>query len=1041
MIAQAPLANGRFGGIADFLRRVPAPSELGDFSYEVTDTKLAVDTKAGTILQLSLYSELVGAVQGRPPEHMHVVRPGVDFVPETFRVDDFGAYYRLVKARLAAAVDAPDDPELYPVPVAECAVCRWWMHCKEKWRDDDHLSLVAGMSTMHTVEFERQGIATLERLGDAAQALPERPARGAMATYERLQAQARIQLEGRRTGTRRHEPLPLENGRGLQRLPAPSPGDVFFDIEAARLHEEGGLEYLLGWCTTGPEGVRVYRARWARDRNEECRAFEDFIDAVIAAWDRDPGMHVYHYTAYEPTALKRLMGRYGTREAELDRLLRAGRLVDLHTVARQGVRASVERYSLKELERFAGYDRTADLREASRARRRIEAVLDDPGAVIEDADRALVEAYNREDCEATEALRDWLETLRVEWAAEGIEVPRPPLEEGQPSENVAERDAAVQEIADALRASLPEDRDAWNDVHMATHLLAAMLSYHRREENCGHWEFFRLHDLDADDLREERKAIAGLAFDCTVSERRGIPVHRYLYPEQEAALEPGDGLYEVGVIESDLGKVVAHDLSARTIDIKKRRRTADVHPWAIMADDRVSPKEKAHSLLAFAKSVAEQGLDGGDPFRAGRDLLLQRPPRRRNAVAGPVRAADEDLRSAAVRLVNELDHGLLPVQGPPGSGKTYLGARMILDLSGRFRVGVTAVSHKVIRNLLEAVSRAGAESGKVVPLAHKIGSDDTPSDDGPIRDVKQNAQAFAALDEGCVLGGTAWLWSRDEAVERLDYLFVDEAGQMSMADVLAVSRSARNIVLLGDPQQLEQPQQAAHPEGTDVAALVHLLDGGRTLPPHKGLFLDTTWRLHPRIAAFTSELYYDGRLVARDGNDVMVLTGPTRFAPGGLYYVPVQHEGNQNEALEEVAAIRDVALDLLQSGVQWTDAAGQIRPIAPNDVLIVAPYNAQVGALQRALPGMRIGTVDKFQGQEAAVVIYSVTSSSREDAPRGMRFLYDPNRFNVATSRAHSAVIVVGNPRVFAPECRTPEQMRWANGLCRFRELAREVVL
>jgi uncharacterized protein len=1041
VIAQAPLADGRLGGIADYLRRVPTPSDLGDFSYEVTDTKLAVDTKAGTILQLSLYSELVGAMQGTIPERMHVVRPGTDFAPETFRVDDFGAYYRLVKARLLAAVSAPDDGALYPVRVEECAVCRWWTHCQGRWREDDHLSLVAGMSALHAAEFERQGITTLERLGDAHEALPGRPARGAMSTYERLQAQARIQLEGRRAGALRHERLPLEEERGLQRLPAPSPGDVFFDIEAARLHEEGGLEYLLGWCATGPSGARAYHARWARDRNEERRAFEEFMDAVMAAWDRDPGMHVYHYTPYEPSALKRLMGRYGTREAELDRLLRAGRLVDLHTVARQGVRASVERYSLKDLERFAGYERAAELREASRARRRIEAVLDDPGAVLADADRALVEAYNREDCEATEALRDWLEALRAEWVGEGAEVARPPLGEGTASEAVSARDAEVRQVAAALRAGLPEDRTAWNEVHTATGLLAAMLSYHRREENCGHWEFFRLHDLDADALLDERKAIAGLTFDGTVAERRKIPVHRYRYPAQDSALEAGNKVYEVGAIDGDLGTVMGHDLSARTIDIKKRRRTADRHPAAIMVDDRVSPQVKAGSLLAFARSVAEHGLDGDGPFRAGRDLVLRRPPRRRNAAPGPVRGAGEDLRSAAIRLAHELDHGLLPVQGPPGSGKTYLGARMILDLSDRFRVGVTAVSHKVIRNLLDAVSKAAAEVGRTVRLAHKAGQGEGADGDGPIREIGENAEAIAALDEGCVVGGTAWLWSKDEAVETLDYLFVDEAGQMSMADVLAVSRAARNIVLLGDPQQLEQPQQAAHPEGTDVAALVHMLDGRQTLPPDKGLFLDTTWRLHPEIAAFTSELYYEGRLAARDGNGRWVLSGPTQFAPAGLRYVPVDHEGNQNDAPEEVSAIRGVVADLLQPGVRWTDAAGGSRPLAAADILIVAPYNAQVAALQRALPGMRIGTVDKFQGQEAAVVVYSVTSSSREDAPRGMRFLYDPNRFNVATSRARSVVIVVGNPRVFAPECHTPEQMRWANGLCRFRELAREVCL
>jgi uncharacterized protein len=349
------------------------------------------------------------------------------------------------------------------------------------------------------------------------------------------------------------------------------------------------------------------------------------------------------------------------------------------------------------------------------------------------------------------------------------------------------------------------------------------------------------------------------------------------------------------------------------------------------------------------------------------------------------------------------------------------------------------VSHKVIRKLLEEVGEAARQAGSTVRLVHK--EDAAEAAAGAVQVMDSNEKAVTALGEGAVVGGTAWLWARDEAVERLDYLFVDEAGQMAIADVLAVSRATRNIVLLGDPQQLEHPTQAAHPEGTDAAALVHLLEGRKTLPDDMGLFLDRTWRLHPAICRFTSELYYEDRLEPQAGNEAQSLSGPTRFVEPGLYLCMVEHSGNQSSALEEAEAIRRIAADLLQPNTTWTDRAGTTRPINRDDVLIVAPYNAQIGALTRALPGMRIGTVDKFQGQQAPVVIYSTTSSSPEDAPRGMGFLYNPNRLNVAMSRAQGVVIVVASPPLLEPECRTPDQMRWANGLCRYRELARVVVL
>jgi uncharacterized protein len=276
-------------------------------------------------------------------------------------------------------------------------------------------------------------------------------------------------------------------------------------------------------------------------------------------------------------------------------------------------------------------------------------------------------------------------------------------------------------------------------------------------------------------------------------------------------------------------------------------------------------------------------------------------------------------------------------------------------------------------------------------------------------------------------------------VGSVDYLFIDEAGQMSLAFALAACRAARNVVLLGDPQQLEQPQRGAHPEGAEVAALVHILSGGKTLADDAGLFLDVTWRLHPEICSFTSELFYEGRLHSHPGLERQVIGGPTPFAGSGLFYAPVDHEGNQNSSPEEVDAVGRIVDWLLAPGVTWTDSRGVSRSLVRTDIVVVAPYNAQVAALTARLPGVRVGTVDRFQGQQAPVVIYSMASSSAADAPRGMGFLYSPNRLNVATSRAQALCILVASRQILEPECWNPDQMRWANGLCRYRELAREV--
>ena len=303
--------------------------------------------------------------------------------------------------------------------------------------------------------------------------------------------------------------------------------------------------------------------------------------------------------------------------------------------------------------------------------------------------------------------------------------------------------------------------------------------------------------------------------------------------------------------------------------------------------------------------------------------------------------------------------------------------------------------------------------------------------------AKKSEDLINALGSGVhVGGGTAWLWSRPDAFESLDVLFVDEAAQMSLANVLAVAQAAKTVVLLGDPQQLDQPTKGTHPDGCDVSALTHILNGEHTIPADRGLFLEETWRLHPVICAFTSEMFYDSKLHSRPGLDVQIIKGSGPVTGSGLRYMPVKHSGNQNCAPEEAQAISALVNSIVASKATWVNCDGKEGLVTLDKIVIITPYNAQVFEIQQRLPGAWVGTVDKFQGQEAPIAIYSMATSSHADAPRGMEFLYSLNRLNVATSRAKCVSIVVCSPQLFEAECRTPRHIQLANAFCRYLELA-----
>jgi uncharacterized protein len=1032
VIVQGALSHGRWSGRVDVLKRVEAASAFGTWSYEVTDTKLARETKAGTVLQLCVYSDLLAEAQGTVPERMHVVAPWSDFRPQTFRFADFGAFYRRAKLAFEKSIDGPAEETTYPDPKPHCDICRWNEVCEKRRRDDDHLSLVANASKLQVAELATRGTSTVAALAEIPLPITWKPEHGTASSFERLREQARVQVRARESGQPYFELLPIENGLGLGRLPEPSEGDIFLDLEGDRFVGEHGFEYLFG-CWMREQGEWTYRGFWATTRAEEKASFEALIDLITARWKADPGLHVYHYAPYEPAALKRLMGRYLTREDELDRMLRARLFVDLYAVVRQSIRAGVESYSIKKLEPYYGYERQIPLKEANQALLALQTQLELEAAPgIAEEDRVSVERYNEDDCRSAEALRAWLERLRTDHIATGVQIPRPVFgPDGAPNPNVAEWLARVAAVFDRLIADVPVDAVERTPEQQARWLLANLLDWHRREMKATWWEYFRLDDLSADDLRDEKRGLADLEFVGTFGGTAKCPIHRYQFSDQDFDIRSDDELRSVA--DEDLGTVVAVSIEERTIDIKKKAAAAGAHPRALFAHKIIRADVLAEALLRLGEDVASRGMSAEGSYQAARDLLLRQPPR----VNGePLRNEGEAPMEAALRLASLFQSGVLPIQGPPGSGKTYTAARMICELvRAEKKVGVTANSHKVIRNVLDETIKAADSLGIVAPCWQKVTEIEEPGDRIEITTSNDDPTTFIQQNAG-VVGGTAWFWARPEAFDLVDVLFVDEAAQMALANVLAVSQAARTVVLVGDPQQLDQPVQGTHPDGCAVSSLHHILGDQQTIGPEQGLFLNETWRLHPDICAFTSELFYDGKLRSKDALANQVLKGTERFDGSGLRYIAVPHSGNQSSSTEEAAVVHAVVHSLLRPGSTWIDGKGAEQPLEPKDILIITPYNAQVAEIRRRLPDARVGTVDKFQGQEAAVAIYSMATSSHADAPRGMEFLYSLNRFNVATSRARCFSILVSSPLVFEAECRTPRQMQLANAFCRYLELA-----
>jgi predicted RecB family nuclease len=1037
VIYQAALVHGDWRGFADFLERVDRPSPaFGDFSYEVLDTKLARHTKPYFLVQLCFYSDLLAHLQGLQPEHMHVVLGSG--ARATYRVDDFFAYYKRLKGLYGERLLA-GFPDTYPEPVSHCGLCQWSGACDQVRLADDHLSLVAGIGRSQRVRLAEHDITTVAALGTALPA--DRPKRIGAPTFERLRQQARLQVHERTTGQRACELLDPEDSRGFALLPRPSHGDLFFDMEGDPFYEDG-LEYLFG-VTRVENGEPVFRAFWGRDRAEEKHAFEDFVDFVTAALEDDPDLHIYHYAAYEQTALKTLMGRHGTREVDVDRLLRSGVFVDLYQVVRQALRISKPSYSIKKVEAFYMPARDEAVTDGGDSIVQFEQWLNtgDP-QILRD-----IEAYNEVDCLSTVKLHLWLLERRLE-AEATFELALPWRVAPAPrvaSEQAADALDELARLRAELLAGLPEDlMDADADQH-ARWLMAQLLEYHAREGKPVWWAFFARCEMSPDDLTDDTEAIGALTEDPEhppVVDKQSY-IYTLHFPEQEHKLGAGAKSFDPATEGSV--KVVEIDNAAGLLRMSRgKRRSDEPLPRALIPGGPYDTVQQRAALRRLAAQIIDGGLRSPGPFRAARDLLRSDAPRIAGIPAGsPLQDGAAPPIEALCDLVDGLDESCLFIQGPPGSGKTWTGAQLIVHLlkAGK-RVGVTANSHKAIHNLLHEIEAAADEqhvtfgglkkASRENPESH---FDSTFGDRFITTTTDRGSFPPPHADRVLLTAGTAWLYAPETMDDAVDYLFIDEAGQLSLADTLAVTTSARNLVLLGDPLQLAHVSQAVHPAGAGCSVLEHLLGDDATIPPRRGVFLDHTRRMHPDVCRFVSEVVYENRLGSIPACAGQRVTAPGALTGTGVRFLPVAHEGNTRASSEEADVIA-AAIEQLRTGT-WTDDRDRTGPIALSQIMVVTPYNAQVRLLlDRLAAGVRVGTVDKFQGQEAAVVFFSMATSSGAEVPRNVEFLYSRNRLNVAVSRARCLAVLVCSPELLHTTCRSAEQMRLVNALCRLAEMA-----
>ncbi len=1014
IIYQAHLTLPGWRGVADFLEKVPGKTDLGDWGYEPVDTKLARnDALAHHVLQLAFYADAIAAIQGSLPDHVHVeFGSGLRETVRTFEVIHYARHHR---ARLESFVAEPTATVAYPNQ--HCSICAHRATCEKQWREEDHPSFVAGIRRDHVLAL-RAAESPVSKLSELA-ALPAGTEIRDIKdhTFDEIRKQALLQIRSKEAGSLEWEHRPREAHRGFDLLPAPSPGDIYLDLEGDPVWRPSrGLVFLFGWIELNDAGTWAYRELWSHDPDEEEARYREFVRFIRERRLSDPAMHVYHYSHAETSMLGAISSVDPAEVANFEALHDEGIFVDLYKVVRQGLRVGAESYGLKTVEKLAGYVRATDLEGGSDA-----VILYEQWITKERQDDTILNKiadYNEHDCRATLAIADWLR----EHPPEGPVI-EPEVWERSDKAIIRDEETEQREAtADRIREQFPNDAGAL--------LIAELLNYYERELRVGRREASEMIRIPERERLDDSRILTGLER----VEPRAVLADRqreYTFPDQDHKLGRGNSR---SIDEPDRFFTVA-DIDERARRIVLTFATKDestVDPVALAPSENIPIGAKQPAIVTLADTL----LASGRTRFACSFALVDRALPEVNAKSGDIHVeqpADGDttgwLDDVCHRAL-ELSGGPLSIQGPPGTGKTWLVGQIVSRLlAAGHTVMLTGPSHAVILNACKEIDATGGAA--LSDRALRIGP---PDPTGALKYFAQkstNDTADRALAKGFrFIAGTPWACARESIREQIDYLIIDEAGQFGLCDaVVSAMCASKGVILLGDPLQLPQVSQARHEENSGVSALGHVLATDDLVPPDRGILLTVSRRMHPDVCEFISEHIYAGRL-----DSLPACANQNTEEGTGIRPIPVEHHGRSAKSEEEAEKVAEIVKRLLNTN--WTDKDGNTRKLGEDDIMVVAPYNSHVRRVRdelRADPAMteiRVGTVDKFQGGEAPVVIYTMATSSEDDLPHDMAFLFSRNRLNVAISRAQGLAFLVASPKLLDAGALSIDQMRILSTIC-----------
>lgn len=1011
------LKRDNWRGEIDFLvKNNEIKSNLGNYSYDVIDAKNSIKSKPEHIIQLGIYAFMLESFQGRLPSKLKVALKNNYFYE--MNTDEIYDLFLNFKNKYEIFVNNNIN-DSRPEKVSFCNICRWADECEKIWIKNDDLNQVIGVNKVQKNKLFDLGINTMNNLSKKDENITLKGFN--KSTSKKIILQSKLQQNSiklnKNSWVINNENI-KDPYKGFNLLNKPSKCDLYFDMESVEDHIiSGGLEYLFGIFYIEND-IKKFVPFWSHNKEDEKKSLIKLFDFFENHFKKFPDSKIYHYNHYEITALSKLTYIHNIKIEKFDNFLRNRKFIDLYPITRQGLFISENSYSLKNMEIFYEFKREGEIKKADISQEYYVEWLETEESLLLDE----IEKYNKQDCESTYELHKWLLSIKPKnssWY-------QTPKEDNE----LKIWEMNNQELKDSVKNSLIENEDV-------KELLYDIVGFYRRENNLTWREHFERQIKDHDELMDDPECIGNLKLKKTYNkEDENGTLMEYEYQDQEFKRKIDDKVVLVNNLDDNgksikAGKIENIDYTKNLVTINTvNENLPDIISLSRL--DIFSPDKLENSTEIFIESY----INNDKKYSATKDILQKNYPNINGIKQGEKIVSSIDFKSIT-EAISKLNNSYLYVQGPPGSGKTTYSANTIVELlKKRKKIFVLGNSHEVINNLLRKVEIVAIEQN-IEFEGFKVSSKKDYKLNGTIiEDVQNDRKIIDCLDKidegeislGCIVGGTKYLFSSFD--EQADFIFIDEAGQLSIADLISIGRSSKNIILIGDQNQVASPLRAEHPGHSGISILDHLLEGLDTIPENRGIFLNKTFRMNENINNFISQNFYDGRLNCDDvAKNRLINLDNSLITSQGINYIQMNHFNNVQTSKEEFVAISNILENMI--GLEFIDN-GNKRKLELEDFLVISPFNTQVNFLKSSLANqgmsdLKVGTIDKFQGQEAPVVIISMASSDSNAIPRNKEFFFSKNRLNVAISRAQASSIILFNPKLLEGAATNVETMKLMN--------------